>query len=64
MTGKAAKELPVDKLKVPAGFKVEVWVDGIPGVRSLALGDRDTVFAGTRQLKDVYASLTAAASAR
>ncbi len=55
MTGKAAKELPVDKLKVPAGFKVEVWVDGIPGVRSLALGDRDTVFAGTRQLKDVYA---------
>ena len=55
MTGKAAKELPVDKLKVPAGFKVEVWVDGAPGARSLALGDKGTVFAGTRQLKDVYA---------
>ena len=55
MTGKAAKELPVDKLKVPAGFKVEVWVDGAPGARSMAIGDKGTVFVGTRQLKDVYA---------
>jgi glucose/arabinose dehydrogenase len=55
LTGKAAKELPVDKLKVPAGFKVEVWVDGAPGVRSMALGDKGTVFVGTRQLKEVYA---------
>ena len=30
MTGRPASELPIDKLKVPAGFKVEVWVDGIP----------------------------------
>ena len=55
MTGRAAKELPVDKLKVPAGFKVEVWVDGVPGARSMALGDKGTVFVSTRQLKDVYA---------
>src|SRR5919109_2890930 len=55
MTGKAAKDLPVDKLKVPAGFKVEVWAEGLPGARSLAQGDKGTVFVGTRQLKDVYA---------
>ncbi len=55
VTGKAAKLLPIDKLKVPAGFKVEVWVDGVPGARSMALGDKGTVFVGTRQLKDVYA---------
>jgi glucose/arabinose dehydrogenase len=55
MTGKAAKDLPVDKLKVPAGFKVEVWAEGMPGARSMALGDKGTVFVGTRQLKDVYA---------
>ncbi len=55
VTGKSAKQLPVDKLKVPAGFKVEVWVDGAPGARSMALGDKGTVFVGTRQLKDVYA---------
>src|SRR5712691_5006476 len=36
VTGKAAKLLPVDKLKVPAGFKVEVWADGLPGARSMA----------------------------
>ncbi len=55
VTGKSAKQLPVDKLKVPAGFEVEVWVDGAPGARSMALGDKGTVFVGTRQLKDVYA---------
>jgi len=30
MAGRPASELPIDKLKVPAGFKVEVWADGIP----------------------------------
>src|SRR5438309_8952597 len=55
VTGKSAKELPVDKLKLPEGFKVEVWVDGLPGARSMALGSKGTVFVGTRQLKDVYA---------
>src|SRR5207237_6929438 len=55
VTGKSAKELPVDKLRLPEGFKVEVWVDGLPGARSMALGSKGTVFVGTRQLKDVYA---------
>ena len=55
VTGKSAKLLPVDKLKVPAGFKVDVWAEGAPGARSMAQGDKDTVFVGTRQLKDVYA---------
>src|SRR6202521_3770451 len=36
MTGRPASGLPIDKLKVPAGFKVEVWVDGVPEARSLA----------------------------
>jgi len=54
MTGKSAKELPVDKLKVPAGFKVEVWAEGMPGARTMAQGDKGNVFVGTRQLKEVY----------
>ena len=40
LTGRPASELPLDKLKVPPGFKVEVWVDGVPEARSLALGDK------------------------
>jgi glucose/arabinose dehydrogenase len=55
MTGRAASDLPVDKLKVPAGFKVEVWADGIPEARSLALGDKGTVFVSNRNLSSVYA---------
>ncbi len=55
ITGKSAKLLPVDKLKVPAGFKVEVWAEGLPGARSMAQGNKGTIFVGTRQLKDVYA---------
>jgi len=55
MTGRSAKELPVDKLKAPAGFKVEVWAEGIPEARSLALGDKGTVFVSNRISKNVYA---------
>jgi glucose/arabinose dehydrogenase len=55
MTGRSAKELPVDTLKVPAGFKVEVWAEGIPEARSLALGDKGTVFVSNRISKNVYA---------
>src|SRR5574338_229261 len=55
MTGRSASELPVNTLKVPAGFKVEVWADGIPEARSLALGDKGTVFVSNRIAKSVYA---------
>jgi len=55
MTGRSHKDLPVDKLKVPAGFKVEVWTDNVPEARSLALGDKGTVFVSNRNLSNVYA---------
>jgi glucose/arabinose dehydrogenase len=54
-TGRPAADLPVSTLKVPAGFKVEVYADGIPEARSLALGDKGTVFVSNRNLSDVYA---------
>ena len=49
---------------MPAGFKVEVWADGIPEARSLALGDKGTVFVSNRNLKDVYAVVDAGRQAR
>src|SRR5690349_24586637 len=55
MTGRSAKELPLDTLKVPHGFKVEVWAEGIAEARSLALGDKGTVFGSNRLSKNVYA---------
>ena len=54
-TGRPASELPVNTLKVPAGFHVEVYADGIPEARSLALGDKGTVFVSNRNLSDIYA---------
>src|SRR5262245_46848633 len=57
LTGKSAKELPVDKLKVPAGFRAEVWADGVPGARSMARADKDTLFVATRPLTNFYASV-------
>ncbi len=55
LTGRAAKDLPIDKLRVPPGFKVEVWADGVPEARSLALGDKGTVFVSNRISKNIYA---------
>ena len=55
MTGRPASELPIDKLRVPAGFKVEVWAEGVPEARSMALGDKGTVFVSNRNLSNVYA---------
>src|ERR1044071_6601632 len=55
MTGRASKDLPVNTLKVPAGFKVEVWADGIPEARSMAMGDKGTLFVSNRNGKNVYA---------
>jgi glucose/arabinose dehydrogenase len=47
-------EIPVDKIKVPAGFKVEVWAHGMPGVRMMTRGDKGTIWAGTRVIGRVY----------
>jgi glucose/arabinose dehydrogenase len=55
MTGRSASELPINKLKVPAGFKVEVWAEGVPEARSMALGSKGTVFVSNRNLSNVYA---------
>ena len=58
VTGRPASELPINKLTVPAGFKIEVWADGIPDARSLALGANGTVFVGNRLQSNVYAVVT------
>jgi glucose/arabinose dehydrogenase len=58
LTGRPTSELPINKLKVPPGFKVQVWAEGIPEARSMALGDKGTVFVSNRNLSDVYAVVT------
>jgi len=49
------EKIPLDKIKVPAGFKVELWAHGIPGARTLRRGDKGTIFVGSRVIGKVYA---------
>jgi glucose/arabinose dehydrogenase len=47
-------EIPVDKLRVPKGFQVELWAHGMPGVRMMTRGSQGTIWAGTRVIGRVY----------
>jgi glucose/arabinose dehydrogenase len=49
------EKLPLDKLRLPAGFKAEVYSHGHPGARTMVQGAKGTIFMGTRQLGRVYA---------
>jgi glucose/arabinose dehydrogenase len=44
----APDKLPTAKLKLPPGFNIEVYASGIANARSLRIGDKGTVFVGTR----------------
>src|SRR6266487_1726225 len=52
---KAAADIPVDKIKVPPGFKVELWASGINNARTMTWGDKGTLFVGSRVAGQVYA---------
>lgn len=42
-----AAQLPIAKMKVPSGFEVEVWSDGVLDARAMREGDSGTVFVST-----------------
>ena len=50
-----AQDRPTSQLKLPPGFSVEVFAADVPNARQMALGDRGTVFVGSRQAGRVYA---------
>lgn len=51
----APSALPLERLTLPEGFKIEVYADSVDGARSMAMGDDGTLFVGTRNDKTVYA---------
>jgi glucose/arabinose dehydrogenase len=50
----ALDKLPTAKLKLPPGFNIEVYAAGMANARSLALGNKGTVFVGSRLVDKVY----------
>lgn len=53
----------LDNVRLPTGFRLEVYADNVPAARSMALGQRGTVFVGTRS-GNVYAVSPPAGGAR
>jgi glucose/arabinose dehydrogenase len=47
--------LKLDTLKLPPGFKIEVYATDVPNARSLVLGAKGTVFVSSRSDNRVYA---------
>jgi len=52
-------QLPLGKVRLPPGFRIALYADGLEGARSLALGERGTVFVGTIGEGRVYAVVPA-----
>jgi glucose/arabinose dehydrogenase len=52
---KAPGEIPVDKIKVPPGFKVSLWAHGINNARVMTWGEKGTLFVSSRSAGNVYA---------
>ena len=51
----APDALPIGKLRLPSGFRVEVYASGIPDARSLRVGPKGTVFVASPASGKVYA---------
>jgi len=47
--------LHLDKIRMPPGFRISVYVDDVPNARSMVLGQERTLFVGTRNEGKVYA---------
>ena len=53
-----ATDLPLNLIKMPPGFKIEVYASGVTNARQMVLGPKGTVFVGSRNKPDgdkVYA---------
>jgi glucose/arabinose dehydrogenase len=51
----AQKPLPLNTIKVPAGFQVDLYADEVENARSMALSPGGVLFVGTRTKGSVYA---------
>jgi glucose/arabinose dehydrogenase len=43
------------QIKLPEGFRIEVYAAGVPNARQMALGEKGTLFVGSRNAGTVYA---------
>ncbi|HJT20896.1 MAG TPA: sorbosone dehydrogenase family protein [Nitrospira sp.] len=51
----SADPLPIERIRLPPGFTIDVYADNVPNARGMTLGKNGTLFVGTRAKGDVYA---------
>jgi glucose/arabinose dehydrogenase len=49
--------LPLDKIKLPPGFRIDLYASNVPNAREMVLSPNGTLFVGTRNEGNVYAVL-------
>lgn len=49
--------IPLEQIRLPWGFKIDIYAADVPDARSLALSPRGTLFIGTRKAGKIYAVL-------
>ncbi|MEK6244193.1 MAG: PQQ-dependent sugar dehydrogenase [Pseudomonadota bacterium] len=55
MTETAAADIPISKLKLPKGFKAEIWATGMVGARAMTMNEDQTkMWVGTRGMGRIY----------
>jgi glucose/arabinose dehydrogenase len=55
MTETPASEIPIGKMKLPKGFKAEIWASGLVGARAMTFNDDQTkMWVGTRGIGRIY----------
>lgn len=55
LAARALAAAPVENIKLPPGFEISVFAEGVKGARSMTLGAGGTLFVGTRGEGKVYA---------
>jgi len=53
------KDIKLDTIKLPPGFRISVYSAAVPGARSMAMGPGGTLFVGSRDAGAVYAVVDA-----
>jgi len=54
-TATPIEKIPLDRIKLPPGFKAEIWSHGHAAARTMVMGSKGTMFMGTRVIGRVYA---------
>lgn len=56
-SSKSVDLVELNNLSLPPGFSISIYADGIENARAMTLGDKGTLFVGSRRAGNVYALL-------